>query len=63
MPHLFLEGRYEEYMVPKGLPGDGTAPNQIVETDPPLAKDELESYLDVWTRNAHRATRFRSRTT
>ena len=49
MPHLFLEreGRYAEYMVPKGLPGDGNAPNQIIETDHTLAKDELEGYLDV----------------
>jgi hypothetical protein len=47
MPHLFLQkdGRYEEWMVPNGLPTAGDPQKRVVLTDDTLSKEELEEYL------------------
>ncbi|MEA2723852.1 MAG: hypothetical protein QOH59_1623 [Gemmatimonadales bacterium] len=47
VPHLFLQknGRYEEWILPNGLPTASDPQKRVVLTDESLAKDELEDYL------------------
>jgi hypothetical protein len=46
-PHLFLQNgnRYEEWMVPNGLPTDSDPQKRVVLTHDILEKNELEQYL------------------
>lgn len=48
MPHLFLQrdDRFEELMLPNGLPTDSDPQKKIVKTDETLAVNELESYVE-----------------
>jgi hypothetical protein len=47
MPHLFLQkgDRYEEVMLPNGLPTEEDHQKKLVKTDHTLANTELEGYL------------------
>jgi hypothetical protein len=47
MPHLFLQtdDRYEEVMVPNGLPTEQDHQKKVVKTEHHLPKDELTAYL------------------
>jgi len=47
MPHLFLQkgDRYEEVMLPNGLPTEEDHQKRLVKTDHTLPRDELEEYL------------------
>jgi hypothetical protein len=47
MPHLFLQtdDRYEEVMLPNGLPTEQDHQKKVVKTDHRLPKDELTAYL------------------
>ena len=47
MPHLFLQkgDRYEEVMLPNGLPTEQDHQKKLVKTDNTLAQDELAEYL------------------
>jgi Protein of unknown function (DUF2795) len=47
MPHLFLQkdDRYEEVMLPNGLPTDQDQQKKVVKTDHRLPTDELTAYL------------------
>ncbi|HET6568013.1 MAG TPA: DUF2795 domain-containing protein [Rhodothermales bacterium] len=48
MPHLFLEkgGKYQEIMIPEGLPTEQDAQKKVVKTDDTIGKEELEDYLE-----------------
>jgi hypothetical protein len=47
VPHLFLQegGRYEEVMLPNGLPTEKDYQKKLIKTDNTLAKGELAEYL------------------
>jgi hypothetical protein len=47
MPHLFLEvdGHYEEWLLPTGLPTEQDPQKRVVLTNDTLSKHELEHYL------------------
>ena len=47
IPHLFLEanGKYEEWVLPNGLPTKADPQKRVVFTDETLSKRELEEYL------------------
>jgi hypothetical protein len=47
MPHLFLEknARYEEWILPNGLPTSSDPQKRVVLTSDTIGKDELEDYL------------------
>jgi hypothetical protein len=47
MPHLFLQrnGKYEEWMLPNGLPTSSDPQKRVVLTDYTVGRDELERYL------------------
>jgi hypothetical protein len=47
MPHLFLQtdDRYDEVMLPNGLPTEQDHQKKVVKTDHRLPKDELTAYL------------------
>ncbi len=47
MPHLFMErdGRYQERILPNGLPSEQDHQKKIITTDESLDKGELEEYL------------------
>lgn len=47
VPHLFLERdeRYQELVLPNGLPTDRDDRKKIIATDNTLGRDELETYL------------------
>jgi hypothetical protein len=47
MPHLFLEknARYEEWILPNGLPTSSDSQKRVVLTNDTIDKDELEDYL------------------
>lgn len=48
MPHLFLQkdDRYQEMMVPDGLPTEQDRQKKIVRTEHTIAKGDLEAYLE-----------------
>jgi hypothetical protein len=48
MPHLFLEkeGRYQELMIPNGLPTDQDVQKNVVWTDDTIPKEDLDAYLE-----------------
>jgi hypothetical protein len=48
MPHLFLQtdDRYEEVMLPNGLPTEQDRQKRVVKTDHRLPQDELTAYLE-----------------
>lgn len=48
MPHLFLQrdDRFEELMLPNGLPTDADPEKKIVKTDETLAVNELEKFVE-----------------
>jgi hypothetical protein len=47
MPHLFLQDgdRYQELMLPNGLPTEQDRQKRVVKTDETLSREELEEYL------------------
>jgi hypothetical protein len=47
MPHLFLQDgdRYQELMLPNGLPTEQDRQKRVVKTDEPLPREKLEGYL------------------
>jgi hypothetical protein len=47
MPHLFLQrgDKYEEWMLPSGLPTSADPQKRVVFTNETLAREELERYL------------------
>jgi hypothetical protein len=47
VPHLFLErnARYEEWILPNGLPTSSDPQKRVVLTNDTIAKEELEQYL------------------
>jgi hypothetical protein len=47
MPHLFLQDgdRYQELMLPNGLPTEQDRQKRVVKTDETLPREELEEYL------------------
>jgi hypothetical protein len=47
MPHLFLQkdGRFDELMVPNGLPTDQDMQKLVVKTDETLPEEKLKDYL------------------
>jgi hypothetical protein len=47
VPHLFLEreGRFQEIILPNGLPTDDDPQRRVVQTEKSIGRDELERHL------------------